>query len=33
MSNQANAVELQRLVRRFGERHVLNQIDLTIRAS
>jgi sulfonate transport system ATP-binding protein len=33
MPLETHAVELKRVLRRFGTRHVLNQIDLTIRAS
>jgi sulfonate transport system ATP-binding protein len=33
MTHESNAVELKRVLRRFGQRHVLNHIDLTIRAS
>lgn len=33
MSSEQNAVELSRVVRQFGERRVLNLIDLMIRAS
>ncbi len=33
MSADNNAVELQQVTRRFGERNVLDQIDLTLRSS
>ncbi|WP_411880288.1 ABC transporter ATP-binding protein [Polaromonas sp. YR568] len=33
MSQTHNAVELRKVLRRFGDRKVLNQIDLTLRAS